>query len=104
MATYDLKLNEKFFWDVGSGVKNFEIRKEDDKVFNVGDTLKLHLWSPEYHYMKNVHVGFHTVFKKDISREESETIVATVSYKTDYAQKDNYVVLGLSNIKYIQEE
>lgn len=100
MATYDLKLNEKFFWDVGSGAKNFEIRKEDDKVFNVGDTLKLHLWSPKYHYMKKARVGF----KTDITREESETIVATVSYKTDYEQKDNYVVLGLSNIKYIQEE
>lgn len=40
MKTHELKLDIKYFDDVKSGKKNFEIRK-NDRDFQVGDVLKL---------------------------------------------------------------
>lgn len=40
MKTHDLKLDIKYFDDVKSGKKNFEIRK-NDRDFQVGDILEL---------------------------------------------------------------
>ena len=39
--THDLKLNTKYFGDVASRKKNFELRK-NDRGFKVGDRLCLH--------------------------------------------------------------
>lgn len=43
MKTHELKLDIKYFDDVKSGKKNFEIRK-NDRDFQVGDILKLKAW------------------------------------------------------------
>ncbi|MGN8066497.1 DUF3850 domain-containing protein [Lactococcus lactis] len=43
MKTHELKLDIKYFDDVKSGKKNFEIRK-NDRDFQVGDVLELKAW------------------------------------------------------------
>ncbi|MGV8956606.1 DUF3850 domain-containing protein [Lactococcus lactis] len=43
MKTHELKLDIKYFEDVKSGKKNFEIRK-NDRDFQVGDILELKAW------------------------------------------------------------
>lgn len=44
MKTHELKLDIKYFDDVKSGKKNFEIRK-NDRDFQVGDILELKAWT-----------------------------------------------------------
>jgi len=41
--THKLKISEKYFNEVGLGIKNFEVRK-DDRDYEVGDILELRLW------------------------------------------------------------
>ena len=41
---HDLKCWPEFFEPLSDGRKRFEIRKEDDRVFCVGDTLRLREW------------------------------------------------------------
>lgn len=65
-----------YFQPVQARVKNFEIRR--DQGFKVGDLLLL----VEYDPIKSSYTG-NSVFR-------------TVTYITDYAQKENYVVLGIA--------
>lgn len=72
--THELKILPEYFTAVTSGIKRFEIRK-NDRGYNVGDILRLN----EYEngkYTGNVHV-------------------VEITYITDYAQQDNFVVLGI---------
>lgn len=72
--THELKILPEYFKAVVSGIKRFEIRK-NDRGYNVGDILRLN----EYEngkYTGNVHV-------------------VEITYITDYAQQDNFVVLGI---------
>lgn len=72
--THELKILPEYFTAVASGIKSFEIRK-NDRGYNVGDILRLN----EYEngkYTGNVHV-------------------VEITYITDYAQQDNFVVLGI---------
>ncbi|MBX8942005.1 DUF3850 domain-containing protein [Enterococcus faecalis] len=71
---HELKILPEYFTAVASGIKRFEIRK-NDRGYNVGDILRLN----EYEngkYTGNVHV-------------------VEITYITDYAQQDNFVVLGI---------
>lgn len=72
--THELKILPEYFTAVASGIKRFEIRK-NDRGYNVGDILRLN----EYEngkYTGNVHV-------------------VEITYITAYAQQDNFVVLGI---------
>ena len=72
--THELKILPEYFTAVASGIKRFEIRK-NDRGYNVGDILRLN----EYEngkYTGNVHV-------------------VEITYISDYAQQDNFVVLGI---------
>lgn len=42
--THCLKTTPEYFEAVQSGAKTFELRREDDKTFDVGDTLMLLEW------------------------------------------------------------
>lgn len=88
---YDLKLSDEFFNDVALGYKTFEIRKEDDKVFNIGDELVLHRYSDSWGYVYK-----DGDFLVETDEKGSDYVTVTVVYKTNYAQKDGYVVLGIS--------
>lgn len=74
MAVHELKILPQFFIDVCRGNKTFEIRK-DDRGYSVGDLLVLKEWENE-------------------TFTGRETIVE-VTYKTNYAQRENYVVLAI---------
>lgn len=74
--THCLKILPKYFNDVQSGVKTFEIRK-NDRDFKVGDYLLLEEYLPD----KEKYTG-RKVEKK-------------ITYITDYAQKNNYIVMAI---------
>jgi len=46
MTEHFLKTWPEFYDAVDSGEKTFEFRKEDDRVFSVGDTLTLQRFDP----------------------------------------------------------
>lgn len=56
MKIHELKLDIKYFDDVKSGKKNFEVRK-NDRDFQVGDILKMKVWGSS--------LGQHAFKKKD---------------------------------------
>lgn len=74
--THELKSIPEFFWSVCSGEKKFEIRK-NDRGFQVGDTLILREWDKDHYTGK----------AKDV----------TVTYITDYEQKEGFVVMSIIN-------
>ncbi|SDN92514.1 Protein of unknown function [Enterococcus faecalis] len=71
---HELKILPEYFEAVVSGDKRFEIRK-NDRNYEKGDILRLN----EYQY------GQYT----------GDVHVAEITYITDYAQQDGYVVLGI---------
>ena len=89
VATHTLKLESKFFVDVVRGLKSFEIRK-NDRDFNVGDYIILKRYDPKKGYVK-------LDGDKLVSTElgGADSVKVKVTYLTDYAQKDNYVVMGI---------
>ena len=73
-VVHHLKIRSTFFYAVKEGKKTFEIRK-NDRDYKVGDFLELN------EYICGTFTG--------------ESVKAQVTYITDYAQKDDYVVLGI---------
>lgn len=71
---HELKILPEYFEAVVSGNKCFEIRK-NDRNYKKGDILRLNEYQ-EGQYTGDVHV-------------------AEITYITDYAQQDGYVVLGI---------
>lgn len=77
---HELKILHEYFEAVTSGRKQFEIRK-NDRGFKVGDQLILcehDLWVDEF---------------------TGRSYKAEITYITDYAQKDGYVVLGIKGME-----
>lgn len=73
-AIHELKTLPEYFEAVVSGNKCFEIRK-NDRNYKKGDILRLNEYQ-DGQYTGDVHV-------------------AEITYITDYAQQDGYVVLGI---------
>ncbi|HAP3605981.1 MAG: DUF3850 domain-containing protein [Streptococcus vestibularis] len=73
-AIHELKILPEYFEAVVSGNKRFEIRK-NDRNYKKGDILRLNEYQ-DGQYTGDVHV-------------------AEITYITDYAQQDGYVVLGI---------
>ncbi|WPH51275.1 DUF3850 domain-containing protein [Enterococcus faecalis] len=73
-AIHELKILPEYFEAVVSGDKRFEIRK-NDRGYKVGDILRLNEYE-DGKYTGNFHA-------------------AEITYITDYAQQDGYVVLGI---------
>ncbi|EMF0269884.1 DUF3850 domain-containing protein [Enterococcus hirae] len=76
--THELKILPEYFEAVTSGRKQFEIRK-NDRDYKVGDLLYLREWNGE-----------------DFT---GDSYKAVVTYITDYAQKDGYVVMGIKGLE-----
>ena len=83
MTIHELKINDSFFEAVCSGAKPFEIRK-NDRNFKVGDVLVLREITPNHAGMNEPYTG--------------RMKAVEVTFKTDYVQKDDYVVLGIKLI------
>lgn len=71
---HELKILPEFFKAIVSGEKRFEIRK-NDREYQAGDILRLYEFE-EGKYTGNIQV-------------------VEITFLTDYAQQDNYVVLGI---------
>lgn len=80
--THELKILPTFFEPILNGDKTFEIRHNDDRGFQTMDGVVLSEYNPDS-FLKNKWTG--------------RRIRARISYVTNYAQKDGYVVFGLSN-------
>lgn len=76
---HELKIDQEHFEAVKDGRKKFEIRK-NDRDYHVGDLLVLREYNP------------------NCRSYTDESIRVEISYMTDYAQKDGYVVLGIEEI------
>ena len=46
VQVHDLKCWDAFFKDIVAGFKTFDIRKDDDRGYRVGDYLRLREWYP----------------------------------------------------------
>lgn len=75
---HELKIESQYFKEVINGKKTFEIRK-NDRNFKVGDLVKLKEIDENKEY-----TGNESVFE--------------ITYITDYAQKENYIVFSISKI------
>jgi ASC-1-like (ASCH) protein len=73
--THELKILPEYFDAVCDGTKTFEIRK-NDRGYRVGDLVILKEYTPQD--------GF-----------TGEAIVRRITYITDYAQQDGYVVFSI---------
>ncbi|KRT87117.1 MULTISPECIES: ASCH/PUA domain-containing protein [Bacillus] len=73
---HKLKILPEYFEAVCTGVKNFEIRR-NDRNYQVGDLLELNEYIPE---------------KAEFT---GRVVVREVTYITDYAQQENYVVMSI---------
>ena len=71
--THELKIQPQYFKEVISGLKTFEIRK-NDRDFCVGDRLVLKEWEND--------------------KYTGRTTIRTISYMTDYMQKKGCIVTG----------
>lgn len=76
MANHDLKILPEYFNAVNSGIKTFEIRKNDRK-FQIGDTLILR----EIFNNSKEYTG--RMLRKE------------VTYITDYEQKEGCIVMSI---------
>lgn len=74
--THELKILPQYFVPVKEGKKTFEIRK-NDRDFKVGDNLVL----------KEIDKNSGEYTGKEVSRR--------ITYITDYAQKENYIVMAI---------
>ena len=77
LTIHELKILPKYYKDVVSGVKNFELRR-DDRDYKWGDVLRLEEWDGDFTGESTIKVI--TYILKDCSR---------------YGLKDGYVILGL---------
>lgn len=97
MKIHELKLDTEYFDDVGTGLKTFEIRK-NDRGFKVGDVLALSAFKEgNYkHWVKYIREY------ESVSIHEADTIFFDITYITDYEQKDGYVVMGIKPCKQVR--
>jgi hypothetical protein len=80
---HELKCHPKNFLRLCNGSKTFEIRK-NDRNFQTGDRLIIREYDPEEGWP---------------SHGQVDSVVADITYMTDFEQKDGYVVLGLNIIE-----
>jgi len=65
---HDLKILPEFFYDIASGKKTFEVRK-NDRNYQVGDILVLHKFYPETNfYDTNTYVKCIVTYMVDLSK------------------------------------
>ena len=78
MTTHELKLDIRYFDDVASGKKNFEIRK-NDRDFQVGDILKLKAWDGKAYVRWDKDLPEYPDWNRTLE-ENADTITAEVTW------------------------
>jgi hypothetical protein len=78
MNKHDLKIYPRYFKAVAEGKKTFEIRK-NDRGFFAGDLVVLHEYDGEAY--------------------TGRSILKKITYLTDYAQEDGYVVFSIADVE-----
>jgi len=91
MKKHRLKLDAAYYQDSASGIKTFEIRK-NDRDFRVGDILELREWIWSRSESKGTYTG-----------EVHWKIITYILDDTEYL-RDGYVCLGVSPIAEPPEE
>lgn len=86
--THELKILPDFFEAFIRGDKNFEIRNNEHD-FKVGEFLVLNEWT-SCDYAKRCATG--------------RSIKSVITYVTDFAQRDNFVVMGIRPVQYMKVE
>ena len=76
---HELKIGTCYFGDVQSGIKSFELRK-NDRGFEVGHIL----WLREYDPMKEIYTG-----------ESVRKAITYILNGGDFGLMEGYVILGL---------
>lgn len=76
---HEIKCHPKYFTRLCDGSKPFEIR-ENDRDYQVGDRLIIKEFDPEVGWPDHGSYG---------------TVVADITYITDFAQRPGWVVMGL---------
>lgn len=71
-----LKILPEYYEAVATGKKSFEIRK-NDRNYQVGDTLVIQEYFP------------------DTDKFSGRSVLREITYITEYAQKENYVVMAI---------
>lgn len=77
-TVHDLKIMPQYLWALKTGIKGFEIRK-NDREFQVGDILSLR------EYKDGQYTG--------------RLVLGRITFITSFEQKDNYVVLNFKRLK-----
>ncbi|KIL13582.1 DUF3850 domain-containing protein [Bacillus pumilus] len=77
-TVHDLKIMPQYLWAVKTGIKGFEIRK-NDREFQVGDILRLR------EYKDGQYTG--------------RLVLGRITFITSFEQKDNYVVLNFKRLR-----
>lgn len=89
MAIHRLKLNSAYYNDSASGIKTFEIRK-NDRNFQVGDILELREWVWSDLEQKGAHTG-----------EVHWKVITYILEDTEYLH-DGFVCLAVSPIAEVE--
>lgn len=76
MVIHHLKIQPEYFDSVSKGIKSFEIRK-NDRNYKVGDVLLLQEYIPSE------------------TKFTGRVLDRKITYITDYAQLEGYVVMGI---------
>lgn len=76
-VVHELKIDPKYYLDVASGKKTFEIR-QNDRHYQVGDIVQLKQWT-----------------EKDGYDLDLPVLERQITYVTDYKQKSGYVVFAM---------
>ncbi|MGM0917896.1 RNA-binding protein [Bacillus sp. NMCC4] len=77
-TVHDLKIMHQFFWALKTGIKGFEIRK-NDRDFQVGDIVRLR------EYKEGQYTG--------------RLVLGRITFITSFEQKGDYVVLNFKRLR-----
>jgi hypothetical protein len=83
MKTHDLKIWPEYFGAVVSGLKPFEVRR-NDRQFEVGDHLRLREWGPT---------------AKEYTGRQATARISYVLHGGQFGIEEGVVVMGLSDIE-----
>jgi hypothetical protein len=103
MKTHEIRSYPKFFEPVSTGLKTFEIRKNDRK-FEVGDEIILREFRPCPECEGTGRVQWDAWDSGPCScgapygNYTGKTLRVKVTYITDYAQEDGYVVMSIVKV------